>query len=122
MKQFYLIIIGLILISGCASTMKTTYGNKNIIPENVSKIVKGATTQAEILTMFGEPMSKMRTGILGTMWTYSLAKSKHRSGLFTSSYQASSYGLTINFDDNGVVKDYSYIETNPVQPLEISIE
>jgi len=116
-----LFIMGIIL-SGCASTMKTSYGSKSITPENINKIIKGKTTQVEILELFGEPMSKMQAGVLGTMWTYSLSKTKHKSGFFTSDYEAHSYALTVTFNDDGIVKDYTYIETNPMQPLEIEYE
>jgi len=111
-----------VILSGCASAMKTTYGSKNITPENINKIIKGKTTQVEILKFFGEPMSKMQAGVLGTMWTYSLSKTKRKSNFFASDYEAHSYALTVTFGDDGIVKDYTYIETNPMQPLEISYE
>lgn len=119
MKRTSCLLFCVILLSGCAGTMRQDFGTRTLTQENVSKIERGKTTQADIVAMFGQPMSKIQSGVLGTMWTYSRSVSTTKMpGLFSFSapqYDMGSYGLTVTFDEKGVVKDISSSEINPIQ-------
>lgn len=118
MKKIFGLLFSVALLTGCAGTVRQDFGTRTLTQENVSKIERGKTTQAEIVAMFGQPMSKIQSGALGTMWTYSRSVSTTKMpGLLSfgaPQYNMGSYGLTVTFDDNGVVKDISSSEINPV--------
>lgn len=122
MKIFLVII--LLFSSGCATSgYQIDTGTQNLTTDNVNKIVKGKTTQDEIIAMLGQPMIKNQAGVLGTMWTYSRSTQTNPGmGFFDLSgpkQELSSVGLTITFDENNIVKDYSYIESNPMMNVSI---
>ena len=109
-------------MTGCASNMNYRVGTQSLTQENINTIKKGTTTQANILSLFGEPMSKIQSGTLGTMWTYSRCTRKDSFKFSGTRTEMSSYGLTVIFDDNGIVKDYSSVTTNPMQTATITFD
>ena len=125
MRKLFLLMLCLGLV-GCATTsLNENYGNFNLTQENVAKIQKGVTTKEEILSLFGQPMSKIQNSSLGEMWTYAHTKSKTTPPPFFSmqdfKVEVQSYSVTLTFDDKGIVKDFTSYEVNPVQPASMSI-
>lgn len=117
-KYLSLVLVGLFL-SGCASLQPIE--KSHLTPGMVKKeIIKGVTTQNEILEVFGAPniITKNKTG--NEVWTYDkVSVEKGTSDIYgtliivggsgsRSSTSTRTFTLMIEFDDNGVVKDYSY--------------
>lgn len=84
-----------------------------------SKIIKGTTTQDEVLKLFGSPnlVSKNRSN--REVWSYNKMSVENKAGStdFFAGQRASqsssskSFDLIITFDDNDVVMDYSVVST-----------
>ena len=118
MKTGILITVLLCLIcSGCAPTLQKS----NLTPGMAkTRIVKGETSQNDILEVFGAPnvITKTKTG--NEVWTYDKVSidTSHSSmygGLMIlhggggkSSVSTRTFILMIEFGDNDIVKDYSY--------------
>ncbi|HDA4184087.1 TPA: hypothetical protein O5D19_004271, partial [Salmonella enterica subsp. enterica serovar Cotham] len=69
MKKMLIAVLAILPLASC-----TVHGNKSLTDENHQtvklKIVKGKTTQQEILTAFGEPQTRA-TNDGQEMWSYS---------------------------------------------------
>ena len=69
MKKMFIAVLVILPLASC-----TVHGNKSLTDENHQtvklKIVKGKTTQQEILTAFGEPQTR-GTNDGQEMWSYS---------------------------------------------------
>lgn len=69
MKKMLIAVLAIVPLASC-----TVHGNKSLTDENHQtvklKIVKGKTTQQEILTAFGEPQTRA-TNDGKEMWSYS---------------------------------------------------
>ncbi|MBS0307937.1 MAG: outer membrane protein assembly factor BamE [Proteobacteria bacterium] len=107
------------LISGCASS-----GNAAIKEETnetlAQKIQIGKTTQSQIRSMFGEPMST-GTGatVQETSWMYMFTGYRADAktfipivGGFIGSSNTQHNMLTINFDKRGIVSNYRFNASN----------
>lgn len=119
MKIIVSLFLLAILIGGCASVQPIQKGN--LTPGMAkTKIIKGQTTQNEILEVFGAPniVTKNKSG--NEVWTYDKASVETGTsdvygtiiiaggvGSRTST-SARTFTLMIEFDDKGIVKDYSY--------------
>lgn len=85
-----------------------------------SKIIKGQTTQAEILEIFGSPNMITKNRSNDEVWTYNKMSVQSRSGesgnafgnRSSSSVATQSFDLIITFSDKDIVKDYSVISTS----------
>ncbi|MHA1540886.1 MAG: hypothetical protein ACTSXL_03790 [Alphaproteobacteria bacterium] len=130
MKLFLSLIASVVLLAGCSSSEPQVAPQKSNLTYGTvkSQIVKGQTTQTEVIQTLGSPnmVSKTRSG--DEVWTYSKqsvdASSKQSAygvGLpfllgFTgskanSSTSVSTFDLIITFDSNDVVKDYSVVSS-----------
>ena len=87
------------IVAGCA-----TIGHE-FPATSVHQVTLGQTTQDELLRMFGQPW---RTGIEDgkTTWTYGY----YKYSLFG---RTRSRDLVLRFDDNKVVKSYTFNTTEP---------
>ena len=119
-----LLITSLILILTSCNSYK--YGEDSQTNSNLtfgvvkSKIIKGTTTQEEILKIFGSPnlTTKNKTNL--EVWSYNRMSANQRGGETyylsggkgSSSSSTKSFDLIITFDDKDIVKDYSVIATN----------
>lgn len=85
--------------SGCATV------GRPFETQPVSRIAIGATTQSDVLQMFGAPW---RTGLEDgkTTWTYG----HYRYSLFA---REKTRDLVVRFDDRGVVTSYTFSSTEP---------
>lgn len=85
-----------------------------------SKIIKGQTTQEEILKVFGSPNLTTKNKSNYEVWNYARMSAVTKGGesYYISSVKGSSssttksFDLIITFDEKDVVKDYSVIATN----------
>lgn len=113
-----LLCIGLFL-SGCASVQPVE--KSRLTPGMVKKeIIKGVTTQNEILEVFGAPniITKNKSG--NEVWTYDkVSVEKGTSDVYgtllivggtgsRTSTSARTFTLMIEFDEKNIVKDFSY--------------
>ena len=84
-----------------------------------SKIVKGTTTQDEIIKLFGSPNLVSKNKSNREVWSYNRMSVEQKAGstdFFTGqrasqSSSSRSFDLIITFDDQDVVYDYSVIST-----------
>jgi hypothetical protein len=119
-----LLFFCLILFCGCAATVKETQPTEksNLTVGTVkTEIIKGKTTQAEILKLFGAPNIITKNRSNEEVWNYNRMSFESTSGsdagfaIFWSGSRAlssstsKSFDLIITFDENDVVKDYSVI-------------
>jgi len=107
------------LLSGCASVQPV--GKANLTPGMAkTKIIKGQTTQNEIIQVFGPPniVTKNKSG--NEVWTYDkVSVETGTSDVYgtllivggagsRSSTSTRTFTLMIEFDEKDVVKDFSY--------------
>ena len=121
MRALTIICLVFLLFSlGCQEN-QATKGNSALTAGMVKqKIIKGETTQSEIVEVFGSPniVTKNKSG--NEVWTYDRISAEKSSGdtfwtlgLFGASDNRSStssktFTLMIEFDGGDVVKDFSY--------------
>lgn len=124
MNQILLALIGglcitvILFASGCTTPAPEP---KTSLTHGMAKgnLVKGQTTQLEVMEMFGGP-NVMTTNKSGeTVWVYNRISSSSQGksqSLYLFIYGSTSFGTSshvrsftciITFDDNDVVKDYS---------------
>lgn len=127
MRKVYLIVLFLIgfLTAGCKS-YRYGAGEENVRNSNLtygvvkSKIIKGKTTQEEILKIFGSPNMVTKNKSNNEVWSYNRMSSVSKGGVtnFIFGEKASvstntqSFDLIISFTSDDVVKDYSIVLTN----------
>lgn len=115
MKKILIAVLAILPLSGC-----TVHGNKSLTDENHQtvklKIVKGKTTQQEILTTFGEPQTRA-TNDGKEMWSYSSMTGETQLSnyipglaLLTNSSTAHIKSLDIWFKGN-IVERYNFSQT-----------
>jgi len=124
-KALLFLVVTIFLAAGCVSFPK---GEEKSLQSSLtfavvkSKIIKGQTTQDEILKTFGSPNIITKNRSNDEVWNYNRMSYRAVSGtnqgpagIFSSGERAmstattESFDLIITFDDNGVVKDYSVI-------------
>lgn len=126
MKKIVFSIALLVVIASCSTAHK--YG-ENAEPTQKSnltfgmvktKIIKGQTTQGEILEIFGSPNMITKNKSNNEVWTYNKTSTQSRNGesgnnfgnRSSSSVATQSFDLIIIFSDQDIVKDYSVISTS----------
>ncbi len=120
MKKFLAFLFAVsFLLSGCASVQPVE--KANLTPGMAkTKIIKGQTTQNEIIQVFGPPniVTKNKSG--NEVWTYDkVSVETGTSDIYgtllivggagsRSSSSTRTFTLMIEFDEKDVVKDFSY--------------
>lgn len=115
MKKLVFVALAILPLASC-----TVYGNKSIKEESqqtvAAKIIKGKTTQQEILNMYGEPQTRaMNDGKETWIYSVSSGKSKITSyipvvSMFTNGATANIKSMDIWFKGN-VVEGYNFVQT-----------
>ena len=100
MKRIFItLVIGVLLLSGCATTQSTDLSNTKPSPfthGNVQlTIKKGVTTQTELLENFGPPNIATIDSSGNEVWTYQ----KHAT--VSKSTESNAYGTVILFGASG---------------------
>lgn len=121
------VCISLAVLTGCATTGRDSQSpQKSNLTMGVVKteVIKGETTQAEILQLFGAPNLVTKNRSEEEVWNYnrmsfeSVRGSDSGFAIFWSGSRAvsstttNSFDLIITFDENDVVKDYSVISAS----------
>lgn len=121
----YLILMGIFLAMSSCNSYKygeTISAEKSNLTIGIvkTKIIKGSTSQDEILKIFGSPniISKNKSNL--EVWSYNKMSVENKAGStdFFSGQRASqstnskSFDLIITFDDKDIVADYSVISTS----------
>ena len=121
MNKFILTGLLIISLSSCNSYKYGTEGTaeKSNLTMGVvkSKIVKGSTSQDEILKLFGSPNLVSKNKSNREVWSYNKMSVEQKAGStdFFAGQRASqsssskSFDLIITFDENDVVFEYSVI-------------
>lgn len=115
MKKIFIAVLTILPLASC-----TVHGNKSLTDENHQtvklKIIKGKTTQQEILTAFGEPQTRA-TNDGQEMWSYSSMTGESQLSnyvpglaLLTNSSTAHIKSLDIWFKGE-VVERYNFSQT-----------
>jgi hypothetical protein len=121
MNKKTIFIIGLIslFLSSCAS-VQPVEKSRLTVGMVKKEIIKGVTTQDEILKVFGAPNIITKTKSGNEVWTYDkVSVETGTSDIYgtliivggvgsKTSTSTRTFTLMIEFDDKGVVKDYSY--------------
>lgn len=85
-----------------------------------TKLIKGSTTQAEVLELFGAPNLISKSKSNNEVWSYNKMSVEEKAGstdFFTGrrasqSSTSRSFDLIITFTDNEIIEDYSVISTS----------
>lgn len=129
MKLYTILVLCLLwfCLLGCATFPRTNEPaqKSNLTTGTVKKeIIKGQTTQAEILELFGAPNIITKNSNNDEVWNYNKMSFEHVSGADSggiifwggsramSTATTKSFDLIIIFDENDVVKDYSVISAS----------
>lgn len=125
MKKIVAIIIPLILSSllGCTYTNHYESGTK-ISAEKVQKIVKGKTTEADLINMFGQPFSKGVVSENETKWIYMHNTVSASAQAFTMKTTSNAEMTTLDILlRDGVVINYAYTKSplNPTMNMKTSL-
>ncbi|MDP0506834.1 MAG: hypothetical protein Q7K47_06310 [Fusobacterium sp. JB019] len=122
-KLIYLLIIMSLTLVGCSNNKaprksNLTYGMVK------SNVIKGKTSQSEIMQLFGAPNLVTKNKENNEVWSYNKMSVDQKSGskdawliLFganssKSSVTTSSFDFIVIFDKYDIVKDYSVIASN----------
>ena len=111
------VVVVSLVVFGCTQILPPSSMGRDFPGENVGKIVRGKTTDNDLIQMFGEPLSKTITPDT-EKWTYTYA-SGNATVLRTfttvgTKYRGKSKKLDILFK-NGVVTDFTFYEANVIQ-------
>ncbi|WP_447767054.1 hypothetical protein [Sphingobacterium faecium] len=110
-------------LTSCTSYKYATEGNtqkSNLTMGTVkSKVIKGQTTQDEIMKLFGSPNLVSKNKSNKEVWSYNRMSVENKAGStdFFAGQRASqsssskSFDLIITFDEHDVVADYSVVST-----------
>ncbi|MDP2302120.1 MAG: hypothetical protein Q8N03_06825 [Ignavibacteria bacterium] len=122
---FIFICIVSVVFFGCATSGVKEISNTNLTTGKVKmEIIKGVTTQAEILQIFGSPNIVTKNRSNDEVWNYNRMSFESAYGsegggfIFwggsraVSSATTKSFDLIIIYDDKDVVKDYSIISAS----------
>lgn len=122
----YKILLSGLLILSFAACNSYKYGTEGTAEKSnltmgvvKSKVVKGQTTQDEILKLFGSPNLVSKNKSNREVWSYNRMSVENKAGStdFFAGQRASqstssrSFDLIITFDENDVVADYSVVST-----------
>ena len=123
MNKITLLSFLFLSLSACTSYKYGTEGNaekSNLTMGMVkSQVIKGQTTQDEILKLFGSPNLVSKNKSNKEVWSYNKMSVENKAGStdFFAGQRASqsssskSFDLIITFDENDVVTDYSVVST-----------
>ncbi len=119
MKKIFIVVLSCLFLFGCASVQPVQKGN--LTPGMAkAKIIKGVTTQNDILEVFGSPNIITRNKSDNEVWTYDrVSVETGTSDVYgtiiiaggvgsRTSTSTRTFTLMIEFDSNEVVKDHSY--------------
>ena len=124
MNNFGILVPLLCLVMlGCTYTNQYESGSQ-IAVENVNRIVKGKTTEAELIGMFGQPFSKAVISATEVKWIYTHNAVSASAQAFTMKTTSSAEMTTLDILlKDGVVVNYAYTKSplNPTMNMKTSL-
>lgn len=105
---FFIIPVMLLTLTGCLTIRQITSGTK--WEDNaIFLIEKGKTTAKDIAYAFGSPQKEIMGGNKGRVWIYfyDIAKYLYEGSIRRGMIEGEHYSLTIWFNKDGIVTDYS---------------
>jgi outer membrane protein assembly factor BamE (lipoprotein component of BamABCDE complex) len=108
---------------GCSSSEKPQQKSNLTMGTVKKRLVRGKTTQADIVQLLGSPNMVTKNSHKEEVWTYSRQSYDSESGGFGgglivfggnkafSSGSSNSFDLIITFDKDDVVRDYSAVQS-----------
>lgn len=124
MNNFAILVPLLCLVMlGCTYTNQYESGSQ-IAVENVNRIVKGKTTEAELIGMFGQPFSKAVISATEAKWIYTHNAVSASAQAFTMKTTSSAEMTTLDILlKHGVVVNYAYTKSplNPTMNMKTSL-
>lgn len=124
MNKFAILVPLLCLVMlGCTYTNQYESGSR-ISVENVNRIVKGKTTEAELIGMFGQPFSKAVISATEAKWIYTHNAVSASAQAFTMKTTSSAEMTTLDILlKDGVVVNYAYTKSplNPTMNMKTSL-
>ncbi|EPY7167439.1 TPA: hypothetical protein ACXR0H_002962 [Klebsiella variicola subsp. variicola] len=124
MNNFAILVPLLCLVMlGCTYTNQYESGSQ-IAVENVNRIVKGKTTEAELIGMFGQPFSKAVISATEAKWIYTHNAVSASAQAFTMKTTSSAEMTTLDILlKDGVVVNYAYTKSplNPTMNMKTSL-
>lgn len=123
MKFRIITIVSLVILSlsGCATSSYSV--GKNFSSENVSQIVKGKTTSAEVITFFGEPNSKTVISATGEKWIYMHSEGTTKAQSYIVAMDVKTMGTQKMLDvliTDGVVANFTFTEGQNPYSMEVN--
>lgn len=117
-KTKIIVILCMFSFSGCMSSGNTVLKNEN--EQTITqKIIEGKTTQSQIQSMFGSPISKSFTDGGLEIWEYSFTEQRLTTtsyiplvSVFSSGSKGKTKELRILFDKNSIVKKYTMADSD----------
>jgi outer membrane protein assembly factor BamE (lipoprotein component of BamABCDE complex) len=112
---FFVLILSVSALAGCAASM----GNSSIKNESNNtlsqKLIKGKTTESQVVQMFGQPESKSFAGNGDPIWSYSRNTERNGVlsyvpivGLFANAQTDTNKVLAILFNKKGIIKNWTW--------------
>lgn len=123
MKRVAMCVLGVVLLSGCTYSNQYETGAQ-ISAENVNKIIKGKTTEAQLVSMFGQPLSKGVVSETETKWIYTHNSVSASAQAFTMKTTSTAELTTLDIlIKDGVVINYAYTKAplNPTMNIKTSL-
>jgi hypothetical protein len=109
--RYLSVLIALVVLNAC-----TSYGTK-VDQGKLSQFVKGKTTYAEVIQQLGKPTQSTvnSDGIRTISYTYGQSQANAASfipivGIFVGGAESEYTTVTLNFDKNSILTDYSASE------------
>lgn len=123
MKKLLAVAFGVMVLVGCTYSNNYESGSQ-ISAENVNRIVKGKTTEAELVAMFGQPMTKSVVSEKETKWIYTHNAVSASAQAFTMKTTSSAEMTTLDILlRDGVVVNYAYTKSplNPAMSMKTTL-
>ncbi|MFA5088689.1 MAG: outer membrane protein assembly factor BamE [Candidatus Omnitrophota bacterium] len=117
MKKFCLCVFVLLAFVGCATTSHFVEG-RNFDENKMKNIVKGSSTKADILKLYGEPIDKGIDEKYNENWVYLYAETDSQYNAWTTDSKADRRvkKLIVVFDEKDVVRNFVFSDsTNPMK-------
>jgi outer membrane protein assembly factor BamE (lipoprotein component of BamABCDE complex) len=116
------VIVASVFFAGCASSNKAPQKSNLSFGTIKSSIVKGKTSQSEVVQLLGSPNIVTKNKDNEEVWTYSRQSTDSEEGGFGggllvfggnkafSSQSSNSFDLIITFNSKDIVRDYSVVQ------------
>lgn len=112
------VVVVSLVVFGCIQILPPSSMGRDFPGENVSKIVRGKTTDKDLIQMFGEPLSKTVISETENNWIYTYASGTatvvRRLTSVETKYKGNAKTLDILLK-NGVVTNFTFTDRLVIQ-------